>query len=189
MFAAVPKEELQDTIARMNAYMQGMTKQEKEMAVTELIFSTGSRVLPGVRFLPDRLYEENSVPPENMVDEHGRNVDGEGLPLIETDEEVMAFQQGNYRNSQTRDVRMPSTRANLPDPSTESDSPLGKKRRGEQPQEKLPWQESSDEVSVAVSNNYDNCVFNMDCQPLSGTGTSFPASHSTKSTAARGGAH
>ncbi len=152
----------------MNAYMEGMTKEEKEMAVTELIFSTGSRVQPGVRYLPDRLYEENSVPPNTMVDEHGRDVDGEGLPLVDTEDEVIAFQHGNYSNSQSDDVRMPSARAILSDPSTDSDSPLRRKRQQREPQDKLPWQDSSDEVNVCDATRNVAITFNMSLLCLPG---------------------
>ncbi len=138
---AVTPEDVQDIVRRMNDYIDGMTLAQKEEAVAELIFATKSRVQPGIRFLPDKLYEEENIPPEAMYDDDGRPVDDEGLPLLDTDDEIKAFQRGDSRSSNSRDVNMPSIKANVPDASTDSEGPFASKKdkRARSP---TPWDDA-----------------------------------------------
>ncbi len=141
---AVSHDELTDLVRRLNAYIDGMTLAQKEEAVAELIFATKSRVQPGIRFLPDKLYEEDQIPPDAMYDDEGRPVDEEGLPLLDTDDEVKAFQRGASRRPSSKDVYMPSVKTNLPDASTDSEGPFAtkKEKRSRSP---TPWPGSDDD--------------------------------------------
>ncbi len=133
--SGVGQEELDQLVEMMNNHIDGLTTDEKEHAVVDLIFSTGSRVLPGIRYLPLHWYPAGGQhPPTEIIDEANRNVDGEGLPIVDTDEETVAVVQGagSAKRNHKDDVPMPSTSANLSDASTDSERGPGhykKKRR------------------------------------------------------------
>ena len=114
-----------------------MSTQDKETAVRDLIYSTSSRVIQGVRYLPIIWYhEQDNLQPDEIIDEHNRNVDRDGLPIVETDEELVVVQQGkgNDRRS-SKDIAMPSSTAVLSDASTDSDRalPIHKKAKRQAP--------------------------------------------------------
>ncbi len=131
--AEVSSEELDELLAMMNDYIDGNTSQEKEQAVVDLIFSTSSRVVPGLRYLPIHWYPHDvNAPPQVLLDEDNRNIDGQGKKILDTDEEVVAVVHGKDNHKRdSKDVPMPSTSAVLSDPSTDSEYGPGtyKKKR------------------------------------------------------------
>ncbi len=117
---------------RMNAYIEGMTGAEKERTVRDLVYATGSRVMPGVRYLPLYWYESGEVvPPDQLVDEDGRKVDDSGLPILETEDEVVAVAASNAGPGKRhpRDQSMPRTSAILSEASSDSDIGPGTHRK------------------------------------------------------------
>ncbi len=128
-------EQLDDIIRRLNDSLDGKTTDEKEAAVLELIYSTSSRVRPGIKFLPMYFYatEQYTAPP---LDEDGREVDNQGLPVIASEDEVVAIQGGTREGTTQRGrgyISLPSTSTRLSDPSTDSEGMMGHskaKRRG-----------------------------------------------------------
>ncbi len=136
-------EDLNDLVDRLNMYIDEMSPDDKESAVRDLIYSTTSRVMPGIRYLPIHWYEAGEVvPPREIIDEDNRRVDGDGMPIVDTDEELVVVQQGkgnDRRNS--KDVAMPSTSAVLSDASTDSDRaiPTHKKNKRKAPLPPVNW--------------------------------------------------
>ncbi len=127
LLSEVTTEELDDYVRRLNDYLSGMTTSEKEAAVRDLITKTPARVRPGVRNLPVDVYEEGeAIPPV-------RDIDDEGHPTLDTEEETVVFKRGEPRQTTKRkgDISMPSTSALLPDPHTDTESShsSGSKRR------------------------------------------------------------
>ncbi len=125
----------------MNGYIEGMTPQEKERTVRDLVYATGSRVIPGVRFLPLYWYEAGElVPPDQLLDEDGRKVDDGGLPVLDTDEEVVAVaaSKAGGKKRDTRDQSMPSQAAILSDASTDSEVGPGTRRKKDKGKVALP---------------------------------------------------
>ncbi len=127
----MPKTDLDALVCQMNKHIEGLTSEEKESAVVDLIFSTGSRIQPGLRYLPMHWYSAGEyIAPDVILDEDNRRVDGEGKPIVDTDEEVVAVvpaSEGGRRHRQ--DVPMPSTSAVLSDPSTDSERGPGTYRK------------------------------------------------------------
>ncbi len=116
-------QELNDNVDRMNRYLDGMTSAEKEGAVQYLIMNTKSRMLPGVRYVPLDWYGEHEVPPSDLLDEDGQQVDNVGKPIVASEEEFPVFRQGRpFVKRDNRDVSLPRTTANLSDPETDSDA-------------------------------------------------------------------
>ncbi len=130
-------EELDQLVDTMNEYLEGKTTQEKEKAVIDLIHGTASRVSPGVRYLPIHWYRDGEHGFANEIyDEYNRHVDGAGLPILNSEDEVIAIQQGQGRErTNSKDIPMPSTSAVLSDPSTDSERGPGtyKKKRSAPP--------------------------------------------------------
>ncbi len=137
MISEVPSEELDQLVDQMNEYLEGMTTQEKEKAVIDLIHGTRSRVAPGVRYLPTHWYPGgNHDFPNEIRDEYNRQVDGAGLPILDSEEEVLAIKHGRQKDrSNSKDIPMPSTSAVLTDASTDSERGPGthKKKRAAPP--------------------------------------------------------
>ncbi len=128
----MPNEELDDLVERMNAYIEGMTTAEKERTVRDLVYATGSRVMPGVRYLPLFWYEAGEVvPPDELMDEDGRQVDDSGLPILDTEDEVVAVAASKTgpEKRNPRDQSMPRTSAYLSEGSTDSEIGPGTHRK------------------------------------------------------------
>ncbi len=144
----------------MNAYIDGYTTQEKEQAVIDLIFSTSSRVVPGLRYLPIHWYPPGvDVPSQVLLDEDNQNIDGRGQVIMDTDEEVYAVVPGKEtlkRNS--KDVPMPSSTAALSEASTDSEyGPGTYKKKRKAPAIVWPDHEVS-EFNVVVVEIANNCI-------------------------------
>ncbi len=125
----------------MNAYIDGMTLQEKERTVRDLVYATGSRVMSGVRYLPLHWYEAGEIaPPTELIDEHGRVVDDEGLPVIDTEDEVVAVTTSTAggKKRTKMDTSMPSQAAILSDASTDSEIGPGTYRKRTKPKVAVP---------------------------------------------------
>ncbi len=127
----------------MNDYIEDMPIVERERAVIGLIHSMSSRVAPGIRYLPIHWYPANAGPmPESMYDDSHRKVDGTGLPIVPSDEEVLAISQGKENGKRnSKDIPMPSTSAVLSDASTDSGRGPGtyKKKPKKSVPEKIDW--------------------------------------------------
>ncbi len=124
----VTSDELDELVDIMNQYLDGMTLEEKEKTVRDLIFSTGSRVLPGVRYLPLYWYPDGTSPPDVILDDEGRNVDRDGLPILKTDDELVVYKSGKpFKRRDPRDVSLPPTGSILSDASTDSERAMPKK--------------------------------------------------------------
>ncbi len=112
---------------------------EREQAVVDLIFSTGSRVIPGIRYLPLHWYPTMAdTPPEVILDDENRRVDEDGNPVMDTDEETVAIVHSDAPAKRNcHDVPMPSATAVLSDASTDSGRGPGtyKKKRKVPPHE------------------------------------------------------
>ncbi len=87
--------------------------------------------MAGVRYLPLHWYEDGEVlPPTELLDEEGRKVDDDGLPVIDTEDEIIAV--ANADENRTRDPKaasMPRTSAVLSDASTDSEIGPGTYRK------------------------------------------------------------
>ena len=123
LFAEVTTQELNDNMDRMNRFIDGMTSAEKEGAVQYLIMNTKSRMLPGVRYVPLDWYGPHEVPPSELLDEDGLQVDNSGKPIVASEEEFPVYRPGRpFVKRDNRDVSLPRTTANLSDPETDSDA-------------------------------------------------------------------
>ncbi len=113
----MPLEELEDLVARLNAHLDGMSSQEKEEEVVQLIMETGPRFIPGIRNIPLRLYEEGEVAPSE------KSVDAEGRPINDLADEVIAVKGG--KSGQAKRGKsyqsLPSTMSKLTEPKTDSE--------------------------------------------------------------------
>ncbi len=115
----------------------------------ELIYSTSSRVRPGIKFLPMYFYAtETYTAPD--VDDQGREIDNQGLPVIQSEDEVVAIQGGSRDRSSQRGngyVSLPSTSTRLSDPSTDSEGMMGpskgRRRQPKRPTEMIDWETAS----------------------------------------------
>ncbi len=149
LLAGVGTQELDRLVAIMNKYLEGLPMDEREQTVVDLIFSTRSRVIPGVRYLPLHWYPaEGDLPPDIILDEDNRRVDNDGRPILDTDDETVAIVHGEDPGPRNRqDVPMPSATAVLSDPSTDSERGPGtyKKKRKVPPHE---W--PVEEVSLTI---------------------------------------
>ncbi len=146
-FPEVTNEELDYLVQRMNKHIEGLSSDDKESAVIDLIFSTGSRIMPGLRYLPLHWYPPGEyVGPDVILDEDNRRVDGKGKPIVDTDDEVVAIVQGEGGGKHdSNDVPMPSSTAILSDPSTDSERGPGSYRK----KRKVPrFEFPTDQVSV-----------------------------------------
>ncbi len=137
--SGVGQEQLDTLVDVMNEYIEAVPMDQREQAVVDLIFSTGSRIMPGIRYLPLHWYPTGAeLPPDMILDEDNERIDGDGRPIINTDDETVAIVDAAPSVRRHRqDVRMPSTSAVLSDASTDSERGPGtyKKKRKVPPHE------------------------------------------------------
>ncbi len=111
------QEELDELIARLNMYLDGMTLKEKEEAVREIIHNTDPRWIPGARNLPFFVYKDTDVVPPRTT------VDRDGLPIKKLDDEKIAVTEGKGANAK-RDKHyrsLPSKHAIIEDVRTDTE--------------------------------------------------------------------
>ncbi len=119
----VSLEELTDLVQRVNDRLDGLSSDEKEEAVQTLIRRTGSRVLPGIPWLPRDFYQDDEFEyPSRPRRSHRRDRDGK-LVQDSDDEYIVAKPGKPNPDARKRDfVPLPRKSAKIPEPYTDSET-------------------------------------------------------------------
>ncbi len=122
-----------------NEHLDGKSTADKEQEVRELIRRTSSRVMPGIRYLPQDYYPDDEVTEVRV--RRSRRKDRDGQLVIDTDDEQIVISNEGKPTNSGRDknhVQLPSASAKLPDPYTDSETSSSTSSSSSQHEFKMP---------------------------------------------------